>query len=64
MALLLTVLIYPLFIKDAPLAIIAQGTFFPPGIYVNTYDSVNATDIYTLNLNDAAANTNCQQIEQ
>ncbi len=56
MALLLTVLIYPIFVKDAPLGIIAQGSFFPPGIYVNTYDSINATDIYTLNLNDAAAN--------
>lgn len=56
MFLLLTVFIYPLFVKDAPLGIIAQGSFFPPGIYVNTYDSINATDIYTLNLKDAAAN--------
>lgn len=56
MVLLLTVLIYPIFVKDAPLGIIAQGSFFPPGIYVNTYDSINATDIYTLNLKDAAAN--------
>ncbi len=56
MALLLLVIIYPLFIKDAPLAIIAQGSFFPPGTYVNIYDSINTTDIYTLNLQDAAAN--------
>jgi peptide/nickel transport system permease protein len=54
MALLLTVFLYPLFIKDAPLAIIAQGTFFPPGIYVNSYDSVNAPTTYTLMLDDAA----------
>ena len=36
MALLLIVIVYPLIIKDAPLAIIGQGTFFPPGIYVST----------------------------
>jgi len=55
MAMLLTVLIYPLIIKDAPLGIIAQGTFFPPGIYVNTFDSINANTTYTLMLNNAAA---------
>ena len=54
MALLLTVFLYPLFIKDAPLAIIAQGTFFPPGIYVNSYDTVNASTTYTLMLDNAA----------
>jgi peptide/nickel transport system permease protein len=54
MALLLTVFLYPLFIKDAPLAIIAQGTFFPPGIYVNSYDTVNAPTTYTLMLDNAA----------
>ena len=47
-------IIYPLVITDSPLGIIGQGTFFPPGIYVNVYDSVNAT-AYTLNLDDAAA---------
>ncbi|HNB55119.1 MAG TPA: ABC transporter permease, partial [Anaerolineales bacterium] len=34
-AIVLTVLIYPLIIPDAPLGIIGQGTFFEPGIYVN-----------------------------
>lgn len=53
--LLLVVLIYPIFIPDDPLAIIAQGTFFPPGIYVNTYDAVNSPTTYTLNLPEAAA---------
>jgi len=52
--LLLIVLIYPLFIRNAPLAIIGQGTFFPPGIYVNVYDSIGAPS-YTLNLDDATA---------
>ena len=42
------VIIYPLFVKDAPLAIIGQGTFFPPGIYVNVYDSIGSPT-YTLN---------------
>jgi peptide/nickel transport system permease protein len=52
-ALLLIVMVYPLIIPDAPLAIIGQGTFFPPGIYVNAYDSVNASTKYILNLPDA-----------
>lgn len=55
MAVLLLVLVYPLLIKDSPLAIISQGTFVPPGIYVNTFDSIHATNKYTLLLDDAAA---------
>lgn len=54
MAILLIVIIYPLIITDAPLSIIGRGTFFPPGIYVSVYDSLNTTT-YTLNLEDAAA---------
>jgi len=54
-AVLLMVFLYPLFIKNAPLEIISQGTFFPPGIYVNVYDSINATEQYTLILQDADA---------
>ena len=54
MAVLLMVIFYPLIIKGSPLAIIGQGTFFPPGIYVNTYDSI-ASPQFTLNLNNAAA---------
>jgi peptide/nickel transport system permease protein len=52
--LVLFVLIYPLFITADPLGIIAQGTFFPPGIYVSTYDSIGAPT-YILNLPNAAA---------
>lgn len=51
---LLIVIVYPMIIKDAPLAIIGQGTFFPPGIYVSVYDSIDANP-YILNLDDAAA---------
>ena len=54
LAILLTVLIYPLLIQGDPLAIIAQGTFFEPGIYVNVYDSIAAKP-YILKLDDAAA---------
>ncbi len=50
---LLIVIIYPLIIPDPPLAIIGQGTFFEPGIYVNVYDSMVAPK-YTLNLDNAA----------
>jgi peptide/nickel transport system permease protein len=55
MVLLLFVIIYPLIIPNPPLEIIAQGTFFPPGVYVSTYDSINAPTTYILNLDDAAA---------
>jgi peptide/nickel transport system permease protein len=54
-AVLLIVILYPLIVKYPPLEIISQGTFFPPGIYVNVYDSIGATEHYTLLLDDAAA---------
>jgi len=49
---LVFVLVYPLIVTDAPLAIIGQGTFFPPGVYVSVYDSVDSTK-YILNLDSA-----------
>ncbi|MDH4135752.1 MAG: ABC transporter permease [Anaerolineae bacterium] len=52
---LLIVIVYPLIITYPPLEIISQGTFFPPGIYVNVYDSMGSTQ-YTLKLDNAAAN--------
>jgi peptide/nickel transport system permease protein len=54
-AILLVVIIYPIFIPNPPLQIIAQGSFFPPGIYVSTYDTVFSSKAYTLKLPDAAA---------
>jgi peptide/nickel transport system permease protein len=54
-ALLLTTILYPLIFKHPPLQIIAQGTFFPPGIYVNVYDSIGSPK-YILNLDTATAN--------
>jgi peptide/nickel transport system permease protein len=50
----LLVIVYPLFVRTAPLTILSQGTFFPPGIYVNVYDSIGTTP-FTLMLDDAAA---------
>ena len=55
MAMVLLVIVYPLIITDRPLAIISQGTFFEPGIYVNVYDSIGSQP-YTLKLDDAVAN--------
>jgi peptide/nickel transport system permease protein len=54
-AILLIVIVYPLIVPYPPLEIIGQGTFFPPGIYVSTYDSIGSTH-YSLNLDNAAAN--------
>ncbi len=54
MAIILIVVFYPLIITDPPLTIIGQGTFFPPGVYVNVYDSMSSPT-YTLNLDDAVA---------
>jgi peptide/nickel transport system permease protein len=55
MTTLFVVFVYPLVIKAPPLQIIGQGTFFPPGIYVSAYDSINPPTTYTLNLDSAAA---------
>jgi len=54
MSMVLLVIVYPLFVRDHPLTIVGQGTFFPPGIYVSVYDSLN-TPAYTLKLEDADA---------
>lgn len=54
MVILLIVIVYPLIVRDSPLAIIGEGTFFPPGIYVSTYDSISSP-VYILHLDNAAA---------
>ncbi len=64
MSVLLIVFIYPLFIKDPPLQIIGQGTFFPPGIYVSAFDSINAPTTYMLNLDNAAAKRIANKLSQ
>ena len=55
LAILLTVVIYPIFVPDAPLKIISRGTFLSPGIYVNLYDSIDSATRYTLITDDAEA---------
>ncbi|NIM93095.1 MAG: ABC transporter permease subunit [Anaerolineales bacterium] len=55
MVIVLIAIIYPLLVRSDPLEIIGQGTFFPPGIYVNVYDSIDSNQ-YILNLDDAADN--------
>lgn len=55
-AILLTVIFYPIFVPNSPLAILGQGTFFPPGVYVNAFDTINSSTRYTLSLDDAEAN--------
>jgi peptide/nickel transport system permease protein len=54
----LTVIIFPWLVNTPPLGTVSQGgeqgSFLPPGLYVNVYDSINTTP-YTLLLDDAAA---------
>ncbi len=51
-AILLTMVIYPLFFPGNPLEMIGVGTFAKPGIYVSMYDA-NKTNYETLRLADA-----------
>jgi peptide/nickel transport system permease protein len=46
MFMLLVVIIYPCLLPVIPCKLLALGTFFEPGIYVNVYDSVNSKAIY------------------
>jgi peptide/nickel transport system permease protein len=55
MSLVLMVWLYPLIVPNPPLEILGQGTFFPPGIYVNLYDGIDGSTHYILHLDDAAA---------
>jgi len=64
MATLLIVFVYPLIIKDPPLQIIGQGTFFPPGVYVSAFDAINAPATYILNLDNAAAKRIANKLSQ
>jgi ABC-type dipeptide/oligopeptide/nickel transport system permease subunit len=49
---LLTLFIYPLIAPGDPLKVIGLGSFFKPGTYVSTYDSIG-TEAKTLKLEDA-----------
>jgi len=56
MSIVLLTIVFPILVKTPPLGIISrggiQGSFLPPGIYVNVYDSLSITP-YTLLLDDA-----------
>jgi peptide/nickel transport system permease protein len=54
MTIVLVTIVYPIFVHVAPLGILSQGTFVPPGIYVNVYDSLSS-ESYTLFMDEAAA---------
>jgi len=62
MAIVLTTLIYPIFVTDPPLEIISRGTFLPPGVYVNVYDSIGGVEHYNLVLDDAASRRIANQL--
>jgi peptide/nickel transport system permease protein len=51
-----TVIIFPIFVRTDPLLTVSQssiqGSFLPPGIYVNVHDSIDSVP-YTLLLEDA-----------
>lgn len=55
MSVLLIVIIYPLIVPNRPLETISKGSFLPPGIYANVYDSVRSAARYSLDPNNAAA---------
>jgi peptide/nickel transport system permease protein len=64
MTIVLVVIVYPLVMTYAPLEIIAQGTFFPPGVYVSAYDAISPNTTYTLNLDDAGAKRIASKLSQ
>ena len=55
-AIVLIVLIYPLFNPGSPLEMIGVGTFAPPGTYVSLYDAINSSETETFRLSDADDN--------
>jgi len=52
-AILLLVMIYPLFNPGNPLAMIGYNSFIPPGTYFSLYDSLDTPQVYTLRLDGA-----------
>lgn len=61
-ALLLTVILYPLFVTADPLEMVGKGTFFKPGTYVSVSDTVTMgisdQDSYTLNMDTSSSRLN------
>ena len=63
-SILLIVIIYPLLVTDHPLRQIGQGTFFPPGVYVNVYDSINTSSHYDLRFDDSEIRRIADRLEK
>lgn len=61
---ILWTIFYPIIVRDDPLEIIGQGTFFAPGIYVNVYDSVAGAPRYTIMLDDAEAKRVASKLDE
>ena len=60
-AIILAVIIYPMFNPGNPLAAVGQGSFLPPGIYFSVYDA-NKTGTYTIDLKDQATANRAESI--
>ena len=63
-AILFTVIIYPLFVPRPPLETIGKGTFFPPGTYINVFDSIRANSHYSLDLDEASTSRIAARLSQ
>ena len=55
LAILLTIIIYPLVVAKDPLAMIGNGNFFKPGTYLSIQDTVNSGKTYKMNVDATAS---------
>ena len=53
LAIVLLIIIYPLFFPGNPLEMIGYNSFIKPGTYFSLYDSIDVTQVYTLKLDGA-----------
>lgn len=64
LAILLMIIIYPIFVTADPLEMVGRGTFFKPGTYVSVVDAVtdgaSTQKSYTLNLDTSASRLNAR----
>lgn len=55
LAILPTIIIYPLVVAKDPLAMIGNGNFFKPGTYLSIQDTVNSGKTYKMNVDATAS---------
>ena len=53
LAIVLLIIVYPLFFPGNPLEMIGYNSFIKPGTYFSLYDSIDASQIYTIKLEGA-----------